>query len=451
MLSLLISGLTCAAILVLAGSEPHLLIILAYLIFTFVIRLASAAYIDVFGPVHSEQLDADIGAGLSALPLAIAYLISFLIFWWALRRRRFAVRPVMPSVRVAAFEQRVALFCTYALGAFALYLYVDLALSGNVPLFSKTERYDYASTYSGICGRFLLHYGSLIAFLLGLLYARPYFWRAPPERLPGYILALIFTYLLLTGHRFSGFFLYSCWFLIPVGLVKLRYSLDAASDRPQAAPFRGNRTRIMAFAVLLSAAIALAIGNSYFRVRSIDGHPPIEKFRDRVLVQTSEMWWVTYQKVLVADEPDMARAFKEIFIDPPLLDKNTSIQYLMRRAVGDDRANFAIRQGTLYGGGFPEVMFEISGRYWGFVLTAVMSMLAALVFYVVAHETMRGHVISPFLGFCVLYPLLVFHVSGQLQYMCRLQYYAKLALFIAALLVNHCFAKRDLIEGKGTT
>ena len=68
--------------------RPGLGMIFFLFFFAFAWRMRSVLFIDLFGPVFSEQLDRDIGPGMSAVPLAISqgFVIAALLFSFRQRR-----------------------------------------------------------------------------------------------------------------------------------------------------------------------------------------------------------------------------------------------------------------------------------------------------------------------------------------------------------------------------
>ena len=82
LLSAVAVGAVLAAIAGIAVTRPALGIIGLFVFFAFAWRLVSVLYIDVFGPLFSEQLERDIGPGISAVPIAISQglVIAALLF-----------------------------------------------------------------------------------------------------------------------------------------------------------------------------------------------------------------------------------------------------------------------------------------------------------------------------------------------------------------------------------
>ena len=72
----------------LAVRRPALGLIFFFFLFAFAWRLLSVLYIDLFGPLFSDQLERDIGPGISALPIAISQGLVFMAVLFSFRRQR---------------------------------------------------------------------------------------------------------------------------------------------------------------------------------------------------------------------------------------------------------------------------------------------------------------------------------------------------------------------------
>ncbi|MGY3457618.1 hypothetical protein ACVWW5_003068 [Bradyrhizobium sp. LM3.4] len=75
-----------------AAGRPGLLLIVFFFFFAFAWRLISVLYIDVFGPVYSEQLEREIGPGLAVLPLAVSQGLVIAALLFSFRPRRLPSR-----------------------------------------------------------------------------------------------------------------------------------------------------------------------------------------------------------------------------------------------------------------------------------------------------------------------------------------------------------------------
>src|SRR6187549_4425 len=71
-----------------AVKRPELGMIFFFVLFAFAWRLVSVLYIDLSGPVFSDQLARDIGPGIAALPMALSQGIVVMAMLFSFRRQR---------------------------------------------------------------------------------------------------------------------------------------------------------------------------------------------------------------------------------------------------------------------------------------------------------------------------------------------------------------------------
>src|SRR5690242_10430885 len=179
-----------------------------FVLFAFAWRLASVFYIDVFGPLLSDQLALEIGPGISALPIAISQGIVVLAMLFSFRRQRVlqlvgqnetGLASRLPAGRVSLSDLA---FLAAALVVGALLL--ELLVRGPIPLFAGIERFDYARLYGGPLHRRALEWGPMLALQLGIFFAVPLLHDGPSDRRFFALFGALILYLFLAGHRFSS-------------------------------------------------------------------------------------------------------------------------------------------------------------------------------------------------------------------------------------------------------
>jgi hypothetical protein len=221
LLSAVAAAAVLAAIAGIAVTWPALGIIGFFVFLAFAWRLVSVLYIDVFGPLFSEQLERDIGPGISAVPIAISQGLVIAALLFSFRRERLQrlfserVPELGGRLPVGVFDLADVTFWIASL--FVAGLWVELLLSGQIPLFASLERYDYSRLYGGPLHHLLLQWGPMLAFQLGIFLVAPVLNDRPFDRRFGYLFASLILYLFLVGHRFSSFYIYTSFFLIPMG------------------------------------------------------------------------------------------------------------------------------------------------------------------------------------------------------------------------------------------
>ena len=87
--------------------------------------------------------------------------------------------------------------------------------------------------------------------------------------------------------------------------------------------------------------------------------------------------------------------------------------------------------GLNYGGGFPEIAFELAGIGGGFLLLGVMGSGLAVLLYSVFHLVARERYVSALLLFYVAYAFLLFPLGGMLNFLVNWKYWVKVAFALA--------------------
>src|SRR5262249_41893289 len=149
-------------------------------------------------------------------------------------------------------------------------------------------------------------------------------------------------YLFMVGHRFSAFYAYSSFFIIPLGAIMLQRQ---ASGRSVGSLFPTKSLRYFGFiAAACALLVIVAISYSYLIVRGFEGDQLLAKLTQRLLVQQGEMWWMTYERILLRGDWDVALAFNRLFIDPFDPARNSTMQFLMELALPQSRAHLILAQ-----------------------------------------------------------------------------------------------------------
>jgi len=264
-----------------------------------------------------------------------------------------------------------------AFGVVALFtvaLWIELLAGGPIPLFAAMERFDYSRLYGGLLHQRLMEWGPMLALQIGVFFVAPTLHDRPFDRRFGALFAVLLLYLFVVGHRFSSFYAYGSFFIIPIGVALLGREARGRSARRL---FNGTSLRYVWIAgVALVVLIVVAVTYSYVFVRGFEGAQLFAKLSQRILVQQGEMWWMTYDRVFVQGIWNSSFAAYKLFVDPFDPTRNSTMQLLMEQALPLERAHFIVGAGSAYAGGWPEVCFELGGPIGGFALVA----LSAVVF-----------------------------------------------------------------------
>jgi hypothetical protein len=436
-------------ILFVAAYRPVILISFFFILFTLVWRTAATMFIDLAGPVLSSQTDRYIGPGLATPLHVLAYVITLAPFFLLLRPA--AVQAwVSNADRSRAAPDMVTLSgVTIVLSlVFVGCLYVDLIRIGSIPLFARIERFVYTAQYAGAAHRWLILYGNFVTFWWGVMFAAERLRnRRIDIRYLG-MLGLLMLYMFLTGNRFSAFYSFGSFFVIPLaGVIAVE-----VRDRRSAVPFAWigkafQRRDLIAFsAVVVLAAIVSCVGiyNNLVNVRQFQGDEIASQFWERLLVQPSELGWISYQRVFNFGQWQPDRVYDFLFQAPLDASRNTTPQYLMLETIGEPRTYEHISGGFQFAGGFPEIFFELFGPLyaWPFIFGA--GYIAAGLTAAVVKGVIQGRYASTFLSLYVLFGFYVMYIGGMLNFIATPAYWVKVAALAIALWMEARLARSGL-------
>jgi Family of unknown function (DUF6418) len=436
-------------ILHIAAYRPIILIGFFFILFTLVWRTAATMFIDLAGPVFSSQTDRFVGPGLAAPLHVLAYFVTLAPFFFLLRPA--AVQHWLHDAdRERAAPGMITLSgVTVVVSLFFLgYLYFDLIRIGSIPLFARLERFVYTAQYAGAVHGWLILYGNFVTFWWGVMFvAERLRNRRIDIRYLG-MLGILMVYLLLTGNRFSAFYSFCSFFMIPLAGV---IAVGIGNNRP-AVPFSWigktfRRRDLIAFgAVVVVAAIALAVGiyNNLANVRHFQGDEILSQFSERLLVQPSELGWISYERVFTFGQWHPDRVFDFLFQAPLDASKNTTPQFLMLETIGEPRTYEHISGGFQFAGGFPEIFFELFGPIyaWPFIFGA--GYITAGLTAVIIKGVIQGRYASAFLSLYVLFGFYVMYIGGMLNFIATPVYWVKVTALATALLLETSLARAGL-------
>jgi hypothetical protein len=262
------------------------------------------------------------------------------------------------------------------------------------------------------------------------------------------MLGLLMLYMFLTGNRFSAFYSFGSFFVIPLaGVIAVE-----VRDRRSAVPFAWigkafQRRDLIAFsAVVVLAAIVSCVGiyNNLVNVRQFHGDEIASQFWERLLVQPSELGWISYQRVFNSGQWQPDRVFDFLFQAPLDASRNTTPQFLMLETIGEPRTYEHISGGFQFAGGFPEIFFELFGPLyaWPFIFGA--GYIAAGLTAVIVKGVVQGRYASTFLSLYVLFGFYVMYIGGMLNFVMTPVYWIKIAALAMALLLEARLARAGL-------
>lgn len=407
---------------------PYVFFAIVFILFGFILRMCSALYVGLFGPIFSVNFGRYLqDESLSSLVFSLSFIVVIVTAAWVLKpsrilRDQILMRPIYGPDKLGQL----------ALGGFVLLtvlLYGDMLIRGVIPLFSLMERNVYTDEYAGIFHKGFLQFFFVLSFMMGFFAVRPRLMGGGFElRYLTIFVALIF-YFLLTGHRFSIFFSMTSFFIMPIAAIWLQ--ARAGRLPPSSDPLQVRRVMLAAKAaapiifLLLALISSWALYNSIYNVRGYGD--PVQAFIQRSLVQPTEFWWATWSSSILNGGLDTAGAFDFMFVHPLDDSRNTGIQLLMARELGSARAAELLNAGEQFAGGYPEVLFELMGPLWVwpamFLFAGVTLGFLSLALSAVCSQRLGTAFFAVFLfyGFSILY------IGGMLNFLLAPTLYIKLA------------------------
>ncbi|WP_299195683.1 DUF6418 domain-containing protein [uncultured Erythrobacter sp.] len=419
-----------------------------FTIFPLIYRAIDVTALDVFGPFYTRELNQFIG-GNGAAPVfiyaALAFIVPLMLVFPDRGKgfaRLAALRPAYSNYHELAGHGAFVLG-TGVLGLLA----VNFILTGTVPILQGIDRIAYSQSAGAIhITAYELNF--LLNFLFGAFTILPRINGRGFDMRFAFLAAALAAYWVITGNRFSVFFVLVSFYLMPVALVYLARKAGRIGELEPG--MLGQRiitsrpVRIMAvFASVFMVAGLLY--NSYYNVR--DYRDPVYEISERVLVQPVQLWVNSWDRVDFGNtsDPINDHAIGEV-LDPIDFERNSTIQYLMTKELGYFRAAELTELGQAYNGGYPEVHFELLGAYLPFLTLPLAGLIASLFLSLFLRLLYRNLVMTSVLGLYVYFGITLHFTGGMLTFVLTETYWIKIALFLACWAVEgHIVARGDRI------
>ena len=429
------AALYAAFLMGLLSARPTLALAFVWLLIPMSWRVFDVAYIDLAGPIYSDQLAMHVGPGHASALLVLDLICTFSVFALLLPKLQEQVQAPGAAPRFGMTMERLRVVLLPAMTLLLLGVYIEVFARGSLPVLSGIERYDYAADHAGPLYRFLLRFGDPLAMYLGAMAVYPVLRGRNVDRPFIFLLIAMLVVAFLTGHRFSAFFKFCTLFAIAFGALALK-------DRSASAVRHSSRSVLGVFLAGLLIAVP-AILLSYFFTRFDDPAQAWHSIAQRTLVQQGELWWVTHQRVVDENVWALSPVLDALFVAPLDASRNTTIQYLMEAAIGQDAARL-IAQNTQYAGGFPEVFHEAFGPSLGVLAVTLASLPAAYLLRTFLFAIVRDRPLTLLSSGMLLYPFQIMFWGGMLNFFLAWSFWAKLALFAAAAMVESDWFPRML-------
>ena len=416
-----------------------------FLLFSLITRTVSLVYLDLADPVYSEQLNRIVG-GDSSMPL-FATSILLLMATLAYVFRPEALARIRVPRRSTEREGEVATRVLFTVTAtFVVALYSDMLGRGVIPLLVGMDRLEYNATIAGPMHRWLATNGFLLAGSLGAgfcilrLQGRDFCFRF----LMLYLLVLI--YFALTGNRYSAFYSFTSFFVLPLASVPAMALVGMLPPHPVRSPWRRfvlSRTAIaMALGVFAIAILSMLL-HSVVNVRGYDN--PVEQFIQRSLIQPVELWWTTWDDLDSYNRSSFNYAWQALFTNPIDPTRNTSMQMLMMKNLGYDRTSELLNMGQQYTGGYPEVLFELFGPWLALPAALLLNIPTAILLRICVVAVCEQRLMTAFMALYVFFGFSLLYIGGMLNFLVVWTFWAKVAILFVAYIVerrNYKIGKR---------
>jgi hypothetical protein len=433
----------------LAAYRPVIFIGFFFILFSLVWRTASTMFIDLMGPSWSSQTVKYIGPGLATPLHVLAYFITLAPFLILLNRELIIGWFDGADTRRAARGTLTLSNLTLMLSlVFLGYLFLDLSRHGSIPLFAQIERFVYTAQYAGDAHRWLVKYGNFLTFWWGVMFAAERLRNQRIDIRYLVLLGVLLVYMFLTGNRFSAFYSFGSFFVIALSAV---IATEMANKRTMV-PFSWIshafklRDLIALGAIISLALIVITVGiyNNLVNVRGYQGAETLSQFSERLLVQPSELGWISTERVFDFGHWQPDRVFDFLFQAPLDPNKNTMPQYLMLETIGEPRTLEHISGGFQFAGGFPEIFFELFGPIYAWLFIFGAGYLSAALTALIVKGVIQGRYASTFFALYVLYGFYVMYIGGMLNFLATGTYWFKIAALAVALSIEWSSARFGL-------
>ncbi len=399
-----------------------------FLLFSLVTRTLSLVYVDLAGPLYSDQLGIVVG-GAPSMPL---FATTILLLMAALA---YIFRPtVLAQVRIpqrpAGLRPNVSENVIFAFSAaFVVSVYSDMLGRGVVPLLSGMDRLEYNATIAGPLHVWFGQMGFLLAGTLGAGFCMP---RLQGRDFGSRFLALyvlVLTYFALTGNRFSALYSFTSFFLLPLAAVPAMASVGLLLPppaRPLWRRFLYSKSALFMAVGFGALGIVILLLHSVINVRGYDN--PVEQLMERTLIQPVELWWATWDNLDRYWSGSFDEVWAELFtksLDPT---GNTSMQLLMLKNLGQDRTQELLDMGQQYTGGYPEILFELLGPLLALPAALAFSIPTALLLRMSVLAVCERRLLTAFMALYVFYGFSLLFIGGMLNFLVPWTFWAKVSI-----------------------
>lgn len=187
--------------------------------------------------------------------------------------------------------------------------------------------------------------------------------------------------------------------------------------------------------------IVIGLVNSYARVRGecelTSAHAYLRstsadiklKLQQRLAIQQSQMWFPTWERVFVGGQWNPRDAWDAMFLHPIVPERNSGIQYVMRKELGKEKATELLGRGHQYVSGHLEIVFELFGPWLGWPVLATIGGLVGWLLRLWVAAVWEGRFLTAVTGGYVLYAFFLLILGGMPNFLVAWTFWVKAALF----------------------
>lgn len=415
-----------------------------FTIFPLIYRSIDIAVLDVFGPFYTRELNAFVGGNFAApvfIYSALAFIIPLMILFPD-RGRGFA-RLAAHSPAYSDYH-RMAGHGAFAFGIAVLGLLgLNFVLTGTVPILQGIDRVAY-SLSAGPIHTTAYELNFLLNFIFGAFTVLPRINGRGYDMRFAALAGALAVYWVVTGNRFSVFFVLVSFYLLPAAMVLIARKAGRIGELNEGLFAQRILTSRVSRGIAVCGSVLMVGGllyNSYYNVR--DYREPLYEIQERILVQPVHLWANAWERVDFdnVSDPVNEHAVGEI-LDPIDAGRNSTIQYLMTLELGYFRARELTELGQAYNGGYPEVHFELLGGYLPFFTLPLMGFIAVWFLSLFLKLLYRNMVLTAILGLYVYFGLTLHFTGGMLTFVLAPTYWIKIAAFLICWLVESRLVER---------
>ena len=129
----------------------------------------------------------------------------------------------------------------------------------------------------------------------------------------------------------------------------------------------------------------------------------------------------------------------DLFIYPIDPTRNTSMQMLMLRNLGYDRAKELLDMGQQYTGGYPEVLFELLGPWLALPVALGFRVVTAILLRMCVLAVCECRLLTAFMAMYVFFGFSLLFIGGMLNFLLVWTFWVKIAVLGFVYIVEHHF------------